>query len=161
LEEVGRLTVETVRILRLVLGPFKTASFRWRSSNSVCFGAEGGYERASSSDWYSVCSAHCGPDRPRRDRPLGLLQVPQLVRRRLPRAHEVARGVPRVEEWPGCRLRVAVGKGGMGGREFWVWVEVGRVVRDGWMGCGQPSATVRARWISEGSGRGGGLAGAR
>lgn len=64
LGEGGRLTVETVRILRLVLGPVQTlerqiAVARWVETGS------------SSSDWYSVCPAHCGPASSKARSPLG------------------------------------------------------------------------------------------
>ena len=76
LEEHGRiLTVETVRILRLVLGRYsrrRRGRGRGLALAVAGVGGYGGRSGSSSSDWYSVCPAHCGPDPSKaRDLPSG------------------------------------------------------------------------------------------
>lgn len=55
------LTVETVRILRLVLGPVEQKA-RWASEWTGDCWRGWVWSESSSSDWYSVCPAHCGPE---------------------------------------------------------------------------------------------------
>jgi len=150
LEEHGRiLTVETVRILRLVLGRYsrrRRGRGRGLALAVAGVGGYGGRSGSSSSDWYSVCPAHCGPN-PSKARDLlwgcrcGRLYVDGYQERMewlaaVCHAKEEESG----RESATGRFKAREGKA----RERGSWLlreseSLGPAAMDEWMGCGQPT----------------------
>jgi hypothetical protein len=138
------LTVETVRILRLVLGPVEQKA-RWASEWTGDCWRGWVWSESSSSDWYSVCPAHCGPE-PSKARDL-------LWACRSGRLYEgsyqermgwLAAGCHAQEEERGResatgRRRAREGKAREEERVLCSWLSLARLGRMRWMGCGQPT----------------------